>query len=151
MNSRHIACFVATCALALCALPAIAGQSGNLMKMTVTTRMTMHGMGTMGPMTHTSKVCTSAQRPDPSQMMRHQGDCHVTDYKKSGDSISYHMSCTGQMQMTGSGTYHMLGGGDIQGSMHIEGKEGPQSIVMDTQYTGKRIGSCDYTPPAKSD
>lgn len=147
MNTRRCILFAGAFTLTLCALPSLAGQPGNLMKMTTTVHMQMPGMGAMAPMTHSMNVCTSAKRPDPSRMMQHQGDCTVTDYKKRGDTITYHMSCSGHMQMSGDGKLQVLAGGGMHGSIHIKGDEGSQAVDMDMTFDGQRIGACDYTPP----
>ena len=135
------------CALALLATTAAAqSDSGNMMKMTTTTRMTMPGMAAMGPMTHTMNVCTSAKKPDPSTMMRNRKDCTVSAYKQSGNTISYHMACSGQMQMSGDGRFTMLSDGNMKGEMHVQGSTGSGAMKMDMTFDGVRTGSCDYTP-----
>ncbi len=151
MNIRISHSLAGICLLALVAVPAGASEAGNMMKMTTTTQMSMAGMPAMGPMTHAMDVCTSAKKPDPTQMMKHQGACKVSDYKQVGDTISYHMTCSGHMQMSGEGKFEMLPGGGIRGRSHITGNAGGHSMTMDVAYDGQRIGACDYTPPKSTD
>ena len=103
MDIRIPPCLAGLCMLWMIALPAAASEPGNMMKMTTTAHMSMAGMPAMGPMTHSMNVCTSAQRPDPTQMMKDEKDCTVSNYQRTGDTISYHMECTGHMQMSGDG------------------------------------------------
>jgi len=147
MSTRSLPVLVA-CALALAATPVLSGEPGNMMKMTTTTRMNLAGMPAIGPLSHSMDVCTSAKEPDPTQMMKHRGDCQVSDYKHAGDTITYHMTCGGQMQMSGDGEFTMLPGGGIRGSIHATGQTAGQAMTMDMAFDGQRIGECDYTPPA---
>ncbi|UGB36835.1 DUF3617 domain-containing protein [Frateuria soli] len=127
---------------------AFATEPGNLMKMTTTTRMQMPGMS-MPPMSHTTTVCTSTQKPDPRRMMQGQKDCQVTDFKREGDLITYRMACTGAVTMNGEGRFEMLAGGGMRGSLHVTGNSGGREMTMDTSFEGQRVGACDYTPPAE--
>jgi hypothetical protein len=127
---------------------ALASEPGNLMKMTTTTRMQMPGMS-MPPMSHTATVCTSARQPDPTRMMQGQKDCKVTDFKRTGNVITYRMACTGAVTMNGEGRFEMLADGGLRGSVHVAGSSGGQEMVTDTTFEGQRLGPCDYTPPAE--
>lgn len=151
MNIRIPVPLVVAFALALIVAPASASEPGNMMKMTTTTHMSMSGMPAMGPMTHSMNVCTSAQKPDPAQMMRNQKNCTVSNYQKVGDTISYHMVCTGHMQMSGDGKLQMLAGHGIHGSIHVTGNADGHPMTMDMAFDGKRIGTCDYTPAKSTD
>jgi hypothetical protein len=133
---------------ALCTTAAFASQPGNLMNMTTSMHMQMPGMSAMPPMTHTQKVCVSAQRPDPRDVMRNGGQCHVSQYKLVGNTVSYHVECGAPMQMSGDGTFTMRSDHGIHGSMHVTGNAGGQHTQMDMTIDGTRVGSCDYTPPA---
>lgn len=124
-----------------------ASEPGNQMKMTTSVRMQMAGMPAMPPMTHTMDVCSSARLPDPQRLMQQRKDCTVSDVQRSGDSMSYHMACTGAMPMSGDGKFRMTASGDVHGSFHMVGSRQGRSIVMDSQIDGQRIGACDYTPP----
>ncbi len=136
--------------LCLVCLPVVATEQGNLMKMTSTVRMQMAGMPAgMGPMTHTVNVCTSASKPDLSRAMKNAKDCTISDYRQSGDTISYHLSCSGAVQLSGDGKFQRSDNGDIHGSMHMAGQSAGHAMTMDTRIDGTRIGSCDYTPPSE--
>lgn len=151
MHIRIPHCLAGLVTLWMVALPVAAGEPGNLMKMTTTVHMNMSGMPAMGPMTHSMDVCTSAQRPDPTRMMRDAKDCRVSNYQRTADTVTYHMECSGHMQMSGDGRFQMLPGGGIRGSIHVTGNTGGQPMTMDMDFDGRRIGACDYTPPKSTD
>lgn len=141
-------CCLALLATGLPATDASASEPGNMMRMHVTSKMQMAGVPfQLPPINHTQEVCVSAKKPDPREMMKQQKDCKVTDYKESGDTISYRMACTGDVQMSGEGNFQMLANGGLRGTMHIDGTSRGESVAMDMSYEGERIGSCDYTPP----
>lgn len=147
MNIRSPLALAAICALALASTPALASEPGNMMKMNTTMHMKMAGMPAMGPMTHSMDVCTSARKPDPSQLMKNQGDCKVSDYKQVGDTITYHMECSGETQLSGDGKFQMLPDSGIRGAIHISGQSSGQPVTMDMTFDGQRTGACAYTPP----
>ena len=149
MDTRLTYGLAGFCLLLALSAPALASEKGNLMKMTVAVNMQVPGMPAgMGAMTRTTNVCTSAREPDPSQIMQKQKDCQVSDYKKSGDTITFHMACTGAMQMHGDGKYQLLPDGSLHGTVHIAGTSDGQPVSIDSKVDGTRIGPCDYTPPA---
>jgi hypothetical protein len=133
---------------ALAVVPASASEPGNMMKMNTTVHMKMAGMPAMGPITHSANVCTSAKKPDPAQLMKNHGECKVSDYKQVGDTITYHMECSGRTRMSGDGKFRMLPDSGIQGTIHIAGESGGQPVSMDMAFDGQRTGACAYTPPA---
>ncbi len=141
-------CCLALLAASLPATDASASEPGNMMKMHVTSRMQVPGVPfQMPPITHNQEVCVSAKKPDPRDMTKQNKDCKVTDYKESGNTVSYRMACTGDVQMNGEGSYEMLDGGGVRGTLHFTGSSRGESVTMDMNYEGERIGSCDYTPP----
>jgi len=142
----------ALCLLVLIGSPALATEPGNMMKMTSTTKMEMPGMGVnMPPMTHTADVCTSAKKPDITQMMKNQKDCKVSNYQEVGNTVSYHIECTGKMQMSGDGKFQLGSDGSVNGEMHASGEAGTgQKMTIDVSYNGQKTGVCDYTPPSSA-
>lgn len=147
MNIRTPLAVAAIYAFVLAATPAQASEPGNMMKMNTTVHMKMAGMPAMGPMSHSMNVCTSAKKPDPSQLMKNQGECKVSNYKQVGDTITYHMECSGQTQLSGDGKIQMLPDSGIRGAIQITGQAGGQPMTMDMAFDGQRTGACAYTPP----
>lgn len=146
MKPRYILGASGLCVLALVSTPVLASEPGNLMKITSTTRMSMGSMH-MPPPTRTDKVCTSARKPDYRDMVSRNKECRITQYRKAGNIISFHMACGGDTQMSGNGSITLLAGGGIHYTMHMAGTAGGRNMSMDIAEDGVRIGSCAYTPP----
>lgn len=147
MNLHHRITFGSLCALALIAPPLFArNKPGNLMRLTITSSMQIPGMAQLPPHTFTKQVCTSANKPDPRQMLKQSKQCVIGDYHQAGDIITYHMSCTGQVPMHGDGRFHQLPGGNFSGEMRMTSQLGQQTMTMHTRYHGERLKSCTYTP-----
>lgn len=138
--------FAALCVFCVIA-PTTAAQSdsGNMMKMSITMKMQMAGLGDMPARTVNQNVCTSKDH-DMRSMLQQQKDCVVSNYHQQGNVISYHVVCGGNPpRMTGDAQFELLPGGDIRGSMHADSNMNGQAMVMDMTYAGQRTGSCDYT------
>lgn len=149
MNKTSILAAFGTCAWALIATPALAGgETGNLMKVTSTTKMQMPGMS-MPTRTQTTQVCVSASRPDPRQMLKQQQDCSVSRLARTADSLDYHMSCTGDMHMDAD-AHFQVHGGSMHGTIHSNSDDSGQAMTMDMTFDGVRVGSCEYTSPGTS-
>ncbi len=150
MNLRRILTPSALCLIALSAAPLLAhAEPGNRMKMTISMKMQMPGMD-MPASSHTMQSCVSAKKPDPRQMMQKNKDCTTSDYKEVGDTVSFHMACTGPMPMNGAMTFRIAADGGVHGTTHMTSTTEGQAMVMDTTYEGQRIGACEYTPPAEA-
>lgn len=134
------------CTMGLLATAAVAqSDSGNMMKMTITMKMQMAGLGDMPARTVTRDVCTSKDH-DMRAMIQQQKDCVVSNYTHIGNAVSYHVVCGGSPpSMTGDARFELLRGGDIRGSMHTNSNRSGRSMVMDMTYAGQHTGSCDYT------
>jgi len=115
---------------------------GNLMEMTVTSKM--NGMGTGAP--HTSKytTCVATDKPDARAMFEDMG-CTVSNYKQVGNDISGRVTCPGPPPMNGEGHYSWAGG-NFHGQVHLTGTANGQTLSADNTLDGKKIGSCSYTP-----
>lgn len=87
MNSklRNIILGGALVAAAILVVPALAAD-GNLVQLTIQTEEHMAGMSAIPAHTLTRKVCMSAGRFDPEQLLKaeSQTDCKLTNYKKQG-------------------------------------------------------------------
>jgi hypothetical protein len=127
-----------------------AGTAGNLMQLTIQAVEHMAGMPVMPPHTVSQKVCMSAKRFDPEQMLRKQSqtDCKITNYKMNGKVITFDETCTQPAAITSHGEFHLGDGPNFTGTMHTEMSMEGHAITVDTSYTGERVGSCTYTPKA---
>lgn len=135
-------------ALALCAPLAIASEPGNLMHTTSTMHMQMPGVPAMPPRTHTQTVCVAARHPDPRDMMHNGGQCHISNYKMVGNTVSYHVECGAPMHMNGDGKFTLLANDGIHGSVHMTANIDGQHMQSDMTIDATKVGSCDYTPPS---
>lgn len=144
-HSRAVLCLLGATVVAAAALAASASEPGNLMKVTSSVHMQMAGGPAMAPMQHTQTVCTAATHPDPRDMMRNGSECRVSSYKLIGNTVSYHVECSGEARMSGSGSFTMSTAG-FHGVMHMTGGAGGTPMQMDMTVDGTRVGSCDYTP-----
>lgn len=139
--------FVAAAAMSVPALAA----NGNLVELTIQTEEHMPDMPQMAsipPQTVTRKICIGAGRFDPQQLLKAESgsDCKLTNYKMSGDVITFDESCTRPAAVTSHGEFHVSGSGDFTGKMHTEMNAAGHAISVDSSYQGKKVGSCDYTP-----
>lgn len=68
-------------------------------------------------------------------------DCQVSDWKESGNTVTWKMSCTGKAPMTGTGriTY---AGDRYEGVNKITMAHGSQSMTMTQKYVARRLGDC---------
>ena len=107
----------------------------------VKTEMEMPGMPMKMPAMTTTQCITREQADDPQRSVP-QGrgapnNCKVSDYKVTGNKVTWSMKCEGPDAMSGTGeiTY---GENTYDGVMKME-REG-QTMTM--KYTGKRLGDC---------
>lgn len=68
-------------------------------------------------------------------------NCKVSDWKESGNTVTWKMSCTGKETLTGSGkiTY---AGDHYSGENKIVMTHGSQKTSMTQTYDAKRVGDC---------
>src|SRR3546814_10139002 len=64
--------------------------SGNMMKVDITMKMQLPGAANMPAQKVTQNVCMSSD-PDMRAMLQQQKDCAVSDYRKVGNVVSYHV------------------------------------------------------------
>lgn len=124
--------------LALACAPALAQEKGNEYEVTV--KMEMKGMPMAMP-PRTTKVCVAKNGKDESYVpMRSGSDCRITDSRKSGNTLSYKMECSGKDPIVGEGevTY---AADSYSGRMHMVGK-GEGGFDMTQTYSGRKIGEC---------
>ena len=126
-------------ALPLCVLgaPAPAAEAtGEFWEMT--TKMEMAGMpagmaGMMGG--PPQKVCMLKGQEGKPVKSKDRDDCTMTDFKQSGNTVTFNMTCSGKNPMTGSGEITSTPGSFSQRiKMKTDGED------MTVVSTGKRIG-----------
>jgi hypothetical protein len=127
---------VAASALLACA-PALAQGRDDLWELTL--RMEMPGMPmAMAPQVH--RMCVAKSHND-EDMIPKRGNCRMIDSRRTGNKVSYRMSCTGNepMEVTGETTY---GSDAYEGRMRMTTTSGGQSMEMMQTYSGRRVGDC---------
>jgi len=128
------------------ALTTAHAQQGSGIRYRVTTKMEMQGMAIPMP-TQSQEIC-GPKNSGGENMVPHQDNCQVLDYKVSGNKSSFRMVCTGRDAMTGSGEFEMLGDG-YRGKITVNA----DGNTMFLNFDGKRLGECDYSregPQAKA-
>lgn len=131
-----------------------AGGDGSLMEVTTTIKQSMSGMPAMPSRTMTHTVCSAPGSFDPHALnkMNPHNQCKITNFKKQGDTVTFDQVCTAPMAMTMHGTFRTTGGANFTGSMHASfDAGGGHPMTVDTEYTGKQVGTCDYKPPKTTD
>jgi hypothetical protein len=66
-------------------------------------------------------------------------NCQITNYKSSGNKVTWLVECTGAMAGKGEGEIVFQGDSAYEGKATIQA----QGMAMTTQYTGKRLGECN--------
>lgn len=109
-----------------------------------TMKMEMPGMpaGAGMPPMKSSRCVTAAQlAKDPATGLPRgaagQKECTVSDYKATGNVVSWKMACTGQMAMTGTGELTFKGD-TYEGVMKMAMAQGEMTMHM----AGTRTGDC---------
>ncbi|MGE0116005.1 MAG: DUF3617 domain-containing protein [Steroidobacteraceae bacterium] len=122
--------------LALCGTSTLAwGQlaaSGE--KWRVTSSMQMEGMSMPGSTNEICKAAGNQDAPIPADK-----NCTTYDTKRSGNTQSFKMRCTGKDAMEGSGEITYLGPDHYKGSMKVNA----QGAQMTMNYEGQKLGACD--------
>ena len=138
MKLAHAARITVAVSLSVSALAQAPRRDG---RWEVKTEMEMPGMPMKMPAMTTTQCITREQADDPQQSVP-QGrgapnNCKVSDYKITGNKVTWSMKCVGPEAMSGTGeiTY---GENTYDGVMKME-REG-QTMTM--KYTGKRLGDC---------
>ena len=108
----------------------------------ITTSMDASGMPAMIPPMTVRHCYRAEDLKDMRKTVPAQNpECKVSDWKQSGDSVSWNMSCGGQMPMTGSGriTY---AGDSYSGESRMTMSHGGQTMTMNQKFKAKRVGDC---------
>jgi hypothetical protein len=136
-RSAALACAAAALAcFSLCAAwPALAQGKDDLWE--VSTKMEMPGMPMAMP-AQVNRVCSSKNRKD-EDLVPKQGDCHMLESKRTGNTFTYKMECSGTHASTVNGTI-TFGNNVYDGKMHMVMKG--SNDAMDMTFSGKRVGDC---------
>jgi hypothetical protein len=138
---------MARAALALCvgiavAASAPAAAQGKDDQWEITSKMEMPGMPMAMP-AQVNRICVAKGAKDEDYIPR-QGNCRMTDNKRTGNKFTYRMECTGSDAATMDGEV-VFGTGAYEGKMKMTMAGSSQAMQM--TYSGQRTGSC--TAPAK--
>lgn len=68
-------------------------------------------------------------------------NCQFSDWKESGHTVSWKISCTGKMPLSGSGSV-TYSGTSYSGSARLHMSHDGQPMELMHKYTGKRLGDC---------
>jgi hypothetical protein len=155
MKTRmHVAMLAGGIGMALMLTGVAHAGDGSLMEVTTTIKQSMAGMPAMPSRTMTHTVCSAPGSFDPHALnkMNPQSQCKITNFKKQGDTVTFDQVCTTPMAMTMHGTFRTTGGANFTGSMHASfDAGGGHPMTVDTEYTGKQVGTCDYKPTKTTD
>jgi hypothetical protein len=124
------------------AVPLTATAQGNDDLWEVTTKMEIPGMPMAMP-AQTNRVCV-AKNPRDEDYIPKRENCRVLESKRTGNTLTYKMACTGKdaMNVAGEMTY---GTNSYEGRMQMSGKMEGQAMQMTQSYAGKRVGDCTAT------
>lgn len=103
-------------------------------KWRVKTTMQMAGISMPGRSTEFCK-----QPGDDTVPVKTDKNCEVYDAKRSGNTQTFKMRCTGKEAMEGSGEFTYLGKDSYTGKMQVKA----QGQEMTMAYEGQKLGACD--------
>jgi len=107
----------------------------------VTMQMEMPNMPIAMPAMKNTRCVTQQEIDSPNRGLpsgsKNPNDCKVSDYKVSGNTVTWTMACTGQQPMTGSGEMKFAGD-SYDGIMKMTMEQQQMSMKI----SGKRLGDC---------
>lgn len=128
------------CAAAIALLPVALGaqpkEPGDLWE--VQNQMSMPGMPMAMP-AQSSRVCVP-RNGDKLPVSGTSEDCTVSDVRRSGNTHSWKMRCSGPPVTTGTGEMTYAGRDAYRGTMTIESEGEKMTMTL----SGRRVGDCDY-------
>jgi len=112
----------------------------------ITMQMQMPNMPVQMPETKTSQCITAEQLKDPANGLPRgpqagrgaNQDCKVSDYKVSGNTVTWKMACSTPQPMTSTGEMTFTDDSSYAGTMKMNMPQGDMSMKL----TGKRVGDC---------
>ncbi|BAU47499.1 hypothetical protein SVA_0920 [Sulfurifustis variabilis] len=109
----------------------------------ITTSMEMPGMPRSMPPTKIKRCYRAEEVQDLRRTLPEQqkANCTTSDWKQSGNTVNWTVSCGGDtpMTMTGSMTY---AGDRYSGVSRMRMSQGGQVMHMTQKYDARRIGDC---------
>ena len=70
------------------------------------------------------------------------GTCKVSDFQQTGNQARWNLTCTGQMELSGSGETQ-INGDDFTGRMNLSVQMGgDQAMPMVQTFSARRVGDC---------
>ena len=142
--------------LALFATAAVIAQSGMRPgQWETTTQMQMANMpaGFQMPSMKNTVCITPDQAKDPANAVPRQAgrgrggkdDCKVSDYKTTGNTVTWSMACTSPDKVTGTGEMTFSGDDSYTSTMKMVMAQGEMTM----KTTGKRLGDCTDDNPGR--
>lgn len=101
-----------------------------------TSQMSMPGMPSMPP--QTAKLCTAKEWTQPPPPPQGQS-CQQTDFRKTGNTVTWKIQCTGQMAMAGEGRIVFDTPTSYSGTIQFA----VEGMAMTVRLTGKKTDQCD--------
>jgi hypothetical protein len=117
------------------ASPAVAQGKDDLWE--VSSKMEMPGMPMAMP-AQINRFCSTRNGKDEDFVPK-QGDCRMLESKRTGNTFTYRMECSGGHPSTVNGTI-TFGSNAYDGKMHMVMKG--SNDAMDMTFSGKRVGDC---------
>jgi hypothetical protein len=113
---------------------AVAADAPRGEKWKITTTMQMSGMSMPGQSTEICKQPGEDQVP-----VKTEKNCEIYDVKRTGNTQTFKMRCTGKDAMEGSAEFTYLGKDSYKGKMQVNA----QGAQMTMAYEGQKLGACD--------
>ncbi len=114
----------------------------------ITSKMEMSGMPMAMPAS-TNRICLPKDGQDNASMIPTANNCRTDEIKRSGNTISFSMTCTeGKDTYGGRGEIEQSGDA-YQGTIRMSGTVDGEKMEMNQSFSGKRVGNCTYQDPSK--
>jgi Protein of unknown function (DUF3617) len=119
-------------------------------EMTVEMQMPNMPAGMKMPPMKSTQCITKEDAADPNKTVPSRperggppSDCKVSDYKVSGNKVTYNITCTGAQPMTGTAEF-VYEAETVNGTMimNMSMERGGTPMPMTMKYSGKRLGDC---------
>ncbi len=95
----------------------------------------------LGTKTETKQDCVQETEFDPRKMLEGAEGCTM-EQDISGNTLTFSMQCNNE-DAAGSGSGKMTSNGDTgSGEMQMQWTAGGQTMSMEMEWNGKRIGDC---------
>jgi hypothetical protein len=103
----------------------------------ITVNMEIPGMPFQSP-SHTMRECYTAEDVQGEPVPANE-NCEITNYKSSGNKITWQLECRGAIAGKGEGEIVFQGDSAYEGKATIQA----QGMTMNSNYKGKRLGDCN--------